>query len=293
MIKSMTGFGRGEYLVDGREYSVEIKTINHRYLDISVRLPRQYSFFEDYTRKAIAKVISRGKVDVSIQFSNFGNELKQVSFDEKLIKIYLNEASLLEEKLGIKNDLSFCRVLQLPEVVKVEVSENEEELIKEYSVALNKALEKLKIMREVEGSNLKNDIINKCNNLLLIMGKIEEKSKAVVKEYKLKLQDRVNELLKDINIQIDDTRLMTEVAVFADKASIDEELVRFKSHVNQLKQTLQLDEPIGKKLDFIVQEMNRETNTIGSKANDLDISQSVIELKNEIEKVREQIQNIE
>jgi len=293
MIKSMTGFGRGEYLVDGREYSVEIKTINHRYLDISVRLPRQYSFFEDYTRKAIAKVISRGKVDVSIQFSNFGNELKQVSFDEKLIKIYLNEASLLEEKLGIKNDLSFCRVLQLPEVVKVEVSENEEELIKEYSVALNKALEKLKIMREVEGSNLKNDIINKYNNLLLIMGKIEEKSKAVVKEYKLKLQDRVNELLKDINIQIDDTRLMTEVAVFADKASIDEELVRFKSHVNQLKQTLQLDEPIGKKLDFIVQEMNRETNTIGSKANDLDISQSVIELKNEIEKVREQIQNIE
>jgi len=293
MIKSMTGFGRGEYLVDGREYAVEIKTINHRYLDINVRLPRQYSFFEDYTRKAIAKSISRGKVDVSIQFSNFGNELKQVSFDEKLIKTYLDEASLLEQKFGIKNDLSFCRALQLPEVVKVQVDENEEEIIKEFSVALNSALDKLKEMREVEGVNLRNDITNKCENLLLILSKVEEKSNSVVQEYKVKLQDRVNELLKDANVKIDDTRLATEVALFADKASIDEELVRFKSHVKQLKTTLQLDEPIGKKLDFIIQEMNRETNTIGSKANDLIISQAVIELKNEIEKIREQIQNIE
>ena len=293
MIKSMTGFGRGEYSTDGREYCVEIKTINHRYLDINVRLPRQYSFFEDYIRKTISKAISRGKVEVNVQFSNFGNELKQVSFDENLIKTYLSEANLLEEKFGIKNDLSFCRVLQLPEVVKVEAGENEEELIKEFSFALDNALEKLKDMREVEGTNLKNDITNKCDNLLVILEKVERNSKDVVQLYKGKLRGRINELLKDINVQIDDTRLATEVAVFADKASIDEEVVRFKSHVAQLKQTLQLDEPIGKKLDFIVQEINRETNTIGSKANDLDISQSVIELKNEIEKIREQIQNIE
>jgi len=293
MIKSMTGFGRGEYSTDGREYTVEIKTINHRYLDINIRLPRQYSFFEDFTRKTIAKTISRGKVDVNIQFSSFGNELKQVSFDESLIKTYLEEAKLLEENLGIKNDLSFCRLLQLPEVVKVEAGENEEELIREFSISLDNALLKLKEMREVEGSNLRNDIIIKCDNLLSILGKIEEKSNVVVSEYKVKLKDRLDELLKDINVQIDDVRLATEVAVFADKASIDEEIVRFKSHVNQLKQTLGLDEPIGKKLDFIVQEMNRETNTIGSKANDLDISKAVIELKNEIEKVREQIQNIE
>ena len=293
MIKSMTGFGRGEYSVDGREYTAEIKTINHRYLDITVRLPRQYSFFEEYTRKAISKSLSRGKVEVSIHFNNFGNELKQVSFDEKLINIYLNEAKLLEDKFGIKNDLSFCRALQLPEVVKVEASENEEQLINEFSIALEEALEKLKIMREVEGTNLKNDIILKCDTLLSIIAKIEERATLLVIEYKTKLQARVNELLKDINIQLDETRLATEVAVFADKASIDEEIVRFKSHVEQLKQTLQLNEPIGKKLDFIVQEMNRETNTIGSKANSLDISQSVIELKNEIEKIREQIQNIE
>jgi len=293
MIKSMTGFGRGEYVVNGREYVVELKTINHRYLDINIRLPRQYSFFEDYTRKAISKAISRGKVDVSIQFNNFGSELKQVSFDEKLIKVYLDEAILLEEKFGIKNDLSFCRSLQLPDVVKVEANENEEELLKEFSNALTNALTKLKEMREIEGNNLRNDLTNKCNNLLVILSKIEEKSEVIVNEYKIKLQDRVNELLKDINTQIDETRLATEVAIFADKASIDEEIVRFKSHVNQLKNTLELDEPIGKKLDFIVQEMNRETNTIGSKANNLEISKSVIELKNEIEKIREQIQNIE
>ena len=293
MIKSMTGFGRGEYSIDSREYIAEIKTINHRYLDINVRLPRQCSFFEDYARKTISKAISRGKVDVSIQFNNFGSELKEVFFDEKLIKLYLDEANLLEEKFGIKNDLSFCRALQLPEVVKIEVNENEEELIKEFAVALDNALNKLKEMREVEGSNLKSDLILKCDNLLDILKKIEEKSKVVVQEYKAKLQERVNELLKDVNIQLDDSRLATEVAVFADKASIDEEMVRFKSHVAQLKHTLELNEPIGKKLDFIVQEMNRETNTIGSKANDLDISQAVIELKNEIEKIREQIQNIE
>jgi len=293
MIKSMTGFGRGEYSPDGREYCVEIKTINHRYLDINVRLPRQYSFFEDYTRKTIAGAISRGKVDVNIRFENFGNELKQVSFDENIIKAYLAEASLLEEKFGIKNDLSFCRALQLPEVVKVDAGESEEELIKEFSIALNNALDKLKDMREIEGANLKNDITGKCENLLIILNRIEEKSKVVVSEYKIKLRERVNELLKDVEAVIDETRLAAEIAIFADKASIDEELVRFKSHVNQLNRTLQLDEPIGKKLDFIVQEMNRETNTIGSKANDLDISQAVIELKNEIEKIREQIQNIE
>jgi len=293
MIKSMTGFGRGEYSVNGREYVVEIKTINHRYLDINIRLPRQYSFFEDYTRKTISKTISRGKVDVNIQFNNFGSELKQLSFDEKLIKMYLDEAVLLEEKFGIKNDLSFCRSLQLPEVLKVEADENEEELIKEFSSALNNALNKLKEMREIEGDNLKNDLSKKCDNLLIILSKIEEKSEFIVNEYKAKLQERVNELLKDINVKIDETRLATEVAIFADKASVDEETVRFKSHVNQLKNTLELDEPIGKKLDFIVQEMNRETNTIGSKANNLEISKSVIELKNEIEKIREQIQNIE
>lgn len=293
MIKSMTGFGRNEYAVGGREYTVEVKTINHRYLDFNIRLPRQFSFFEDYIRKIVPKYISRGKVDVNIQFSSFGDELKSIKFDENLISLYLNEAKVIEEKFGIKNDLSFCRVMQLPDVVKVDDDKDEEQLINELSEALAGALEKLKSMREVEGNNLYKDLTAKTANLLTILSKIEEKSKLVVVEYKTKLKERVDELLKDVNTQLDDTRLATEVAIFADKASIDEEIVRFKSHIKQFNHTLELDEPVGKKLDFIVQELNRETNTIGSKANDLDISSSVIELKNEIEKIREQIQNIE
>ena len=293
MIKSMTGFGRNEYAVGGREYTVEVKTINHRYLDFNIRLPRQFSFFEDYIRKIVPKYISRGKVDVNIQFSSFGDELKSIKFDENLISLYLNEAKVIEEKFGIKNDLSFCRVMQLPDVVKVDDDKDEEQLVNELSEALTGALEKLKSMREVEGNNLYKDLTAKTANLLTILSKIEEKSKLVVVEYKTKLKERVDELLKDVNTQLDDTRLATEVAIFADKASIDEEIVRFKSHIKQFNHTLELDEPVGKKLDFIVQELNRETNTIGSKANDLDISSSVIELKNEIEKIREQIQNIE
>lgn len=293
MIKSMTGFGRGEYSVSGREYVVVIKTINHRYLEINTRLPRQYSFFEDTARKAISKAISRGKVDISLQFNNFGSELKEVSFDENMIKTYLDEASLLEEKFGIKNDLSFCRALQLPEVVKVEAGENEEELIKEFNIAISSALDNLKEMRQVEGENLKSDIIKKCDNLLNVFARIEERATSVVGEYKLKLKARIDELVKDTNVIVDESRVAAEVAIFADKSCIDEEIVRFKSHISQLKTTLNSDEPIGKKLDFIIQELNRETNTIGSKSSDLIISDAVIELKNEIEKIREQIQNIE
>lgn len=293
MIKSMTGFGRGELTGLCREYVVEIKTVNHRYLDISVRLPRQFSFLEDFARKTVAKSISRGKVDISIQVNSFGDKNKSVSFDEDLLKVYLEEAKSLEESYDIKNDLTFCRALTLPEIVKVDVNEDEEELLKEFEIVLNKAIDNLKVMREEEGRHLTTDIIEKSHKLNDIFSNIENRSGAVVIEYKEKLTERINELLKDTEVTIDETRLATEVAIFADKSAIDEEIVRFKSHVSQLIKTLELDEPIGKKLDFIVQEMNREVNTIGSKANDLVITNSVIELKNEIEKIREQIQNIE
>lgn len=293
MIKSMTGFGRGELTDLGREYVVEIKTVNHRYLDVSVRIPRQFSFLEDFARKTVAKSISRGKVDINIQVNSFGDKNKSVSFDEELLKVYLEEAKSLEECFDIKNDLTFCRALTLPEIVKVEANENEEELLKEFEVVLNKAIDNLKAMREEEGKHLTSDIVEKCQKLNEIFCNIENRSDAVVVEYKEKLSERITELLKDTDVIIDETRLATEVAIFADKAAIDEEIVRFKSHVSQLIKTLELNEPIGKKLDFIVQEMNREVNTIGSKANDLVITNSVIELKNEIEKIREQIQNIE
>ena len=293
MIKSMTGFGRGEFNGLGNEYVVEIKTVNHRYLDISVRLPRQFSFLEDFARKTVSKAISRGKVDINIQINSFGSKSKSVSFDEELLKIYLEEAKTLEGTCDIKNDLTFCRALTLPEIVKVEASDNEEELIKELEIVLNKAIDNLKVMREEEGKHLADDIIEKSKILNDIFGNIESRSNNVVLEYKEKLSERIKELLKDTDITIDENRIATEVAIFADRSAIDEEIVRFKSHVSQLINTLKLNEPIGKKLDFIVQEMNREVNTIGSKANDLVITNSVIELKNEIEKIREQIQNIE
>lgn len=292
MIKSMTGFGRGELSCAGREYVVEIKTVNHRYLDISVRLPRQFAFFEDFARKAIAKAISRGKVDINIQVNSFGDKEKIVSFDEELLSVYLDEAVALEERLNIKNDLTFCRALQLPEVVKVSNSQNEEELLREFETVLNSALDSLRVMRQDEGNHLASDIVQKCEGLSKIFKNVEDRSKDVVTEYRDKLNERIKEVLQNKSI-VDESRLAMEVAVFADKSSIDEEIVRFKSHINQLLKTLELDEPIGKKLDFIVQEMNREVNTIGSKANNLDITNSVIELKNEIEKIREQIQNIE
>ncbi len=292
MIKSMTGFGRGELACNGREYVVEIKTVNHRYLDVSIRLPRQFAFFEDFARKTVAKAISRGKVDINIQVNSFGDKEKCVSFDEDLIKVYLDEATTLEEKFNIKNDLTFSKMFELPEVIKVSGNQNEEELLGEFGEVLNVALENLKNMRQEEGEHLAKDISKKCEGLSDIFKNVENKSQDVVKEYREKLNERIEEILQDKSI-IDENRLAMEVAVFADKSSIDEEIVRFKSHIKQLLKTLELDEPIGKKLDFIVQEMNREVNTIGSKANNLAITNSVIELKNEIEKIREQIQNIE
>lgn len=293
MIKSMTGFGRSEYLSNGREYTVEIKTVNHRYNDVSIRLPRQYSFLEEHARKLISKHISRGKIDVNITITEFKNEDRKILFDEGLIKSYIKEAELLDEGLGIKNDLSFSRVMNLPEVVKVSADMEEEKIVKEFDIVLKDAIGNLGKMREVEGESLKKDIILKSENLLKIFKEIENKSECVVEEYREKLKNRLDELTKNTPGVIDENRFAAEVAIFADKSSIDEELVRFKSHISQLIKTLDIEEPIGKKLDFIVQEMNREVNTIGSKANNLDITRAVIELKNEIEKIREQIQNIE
>lgn len=292
MIKSMTGFGRGELSCNGREYVVEIKTVNHRYLDVSIRLPRQFAFFEDFARKVVSKAISRGKVDINIQVNSFGNKEKCVSFDEELLKIYLDEANALEKSFNIKNDLTFSKVFELPEVIKISGNENEEELLNEFGEVLNVALDNLKKMRQEEGEHLAKDITKKCEVLSDIFENVENRGKDVVREYREKLSERIKEVLQDKSV-VDENRLAMEVAVFADKSSIDEEIVRFKSHIKQLLKTLELEEPIGKKLDFIVQEMNREVNTIGSKANNLDITDSVIELKNEIEKIREQIQNIE
>lgn len=293
MIRSMTSFGRGEYFNLRREYTVEVKSINHRYYDINVRLPKQYSFLEEIIRKTVPKYITRGKTDIIVVINDFRDNGKRVLFNEDLLKTLIGEANNLQEIYGIKNDLSFSGIVSNQDILRVSANEKQEELVQEFIIALNSALESSKNMREIEGRILNDDIIKKVEKINNLLKEIEERAPYVIYEYRTKLQARINELLLNTDVQLDENKINIEVAVFADKASIDEEITRFKSHNLQLLNTLESNEPVGKKLDFIIQELNREVNTIGSKANDLIITQHVIELKNIIEMIREQVQNIE
>jgi len=293
MPRSMTGFGRGEYENLGIEYTVEIKSVNHRYYDLNIRLPRQYSFLEEVIRKEVALKLSRGKIDVNVTINDFNNSSKKVLFNEELISIYMEEAKKLEQIYGLKNNFSFSNILNIPEIVSLEKDDNQDALINDFKKTLLMAFENLALMKDSEGNNLKNDIILKVKKLKELFVRIEERADLVIGEYRDKLKARVLELSSLSEVNIDESRLATEVAIFADKACIDEEITRFKSHINQLVSTLELNESIGKKLDFIIQEMNREVNTMGSKSTDLTITNTVIELKNILEQIREQIQNIE
>ena len=293
MPRSMTGFGRGEYENSGIEYTVEIKSVNHRYYDLNIRLPRQYSFLEEVIRKEVALKLSRGKIDVSVIINDFNNTTKQVLFNEDLIKSYMEEAKKLEELYGLKNNFAFSNILSIPDIVSIEKDDNQEHIINDFKKALFAAFDNLALMKETEGKNLKENIVLKVNKLEELFVKIEERADLVIEEYRDKLKARVLELSGLSEVNIDEARLATEVAIFADKSCIDEEITRFKSHIKQLLDTLELNESIGKKLDFIIQEMNREVNTTGSKSTDLVITNTVIELKNILEQIREQIQNIE
>ncbi|MCX8131008.1 MAG: YicC family protein [Clostridia bacterium] len=292
MIKSMTGFGRGEYQEEGKEFLVEIKTVNHRYSDIFVKMPRQISFLEDKVREIVGKSISRGKVDVYISYEDYSDDSKNVLFDEPLAKTYIKALETLREKYNLKDDITVSLVARFPDVLRVEKNEEDGEkiwlLLKK---ALEKAVESLLVMRQNEGKELKNNLLERANYIEEILKKITERSPNVVKEYRIKLENRLKELLEQQTV--DESRMATEVAIFADRCSIDEEIVRLGSHISQLREALNMEQPVGRKLDFLIQEMNREINTIGSKANDLVITKHVVEIKSELEKVREQIQNIE
>lgn len=294
MIRSMTGFGRGRAQADGREFLVEIKTVNHRYCDIYIKLPRQISFLEDKVREVIGKSISRGKVDVFINYEDFSEDSKNILIDEGLAKTYIKSVEYLRDKYGLKDDISVSLIAKFPDILKVEKPEEDEEKIWNLLYeALSHALDSLISMRETEGEGLKNDLLERTDAIEKVVQEISIRAPEVVKEYKCKLENRIKEILEQQ--VIDENRLAMEVAIFADRCNIDEELVRLESHINQLRQTLNSDSdtPVGRKLDFLIQEMNREINTIGSKANDLSITQSVVEIKSELEKIREQIQNIE
>ena len=292
MLKSMTGFGRGEHQEEGKEFLVEIKTVNHRYCDIFIKMPRQISFLEDKVRELISKGLSRGKIDVFISFDNYGDDSKSIAFDESLAKAYIHVLELLRDKYKLQDDISVSLISRFPDVLKIEKPEEDQEKIWQLlKVAVENALHSLVVMRENEGQELKNSLLEKADHIENVLKGISARSSGVVKEYKLKLENRIKELLEQQTF--DENRLAMEIAIFADRCSIDEEIVRLGSHISQLREALSLEQPVGRKLDFLIQEMNREINTIGSKANDLVITKEVVEIKSELEKVREQIQNIE
>lgn len=291
MIKSMTGFGRGKYENEGRAYTVEIKSVNHKYTDINVRIPRFLNSVEDKIRKRISEDISRGKVDVFVNFENYSNKGITIKINKELAKEYINQLKELADETNVNFDINVIDISKLPEILKLEDEENDELIANELMIAVNSALENFVAMREKEGQKLIEDIEKR---IYLIQDKVNEIisfSSTLVEEYIAKLETRVNELLKPGTV--DENRLLQEIVIFSDKSSIEEELTRLKSHISQFLELIKQSSPIGKKIDFLIQEINREVNTIGSKANCLDITNRVIEIKTEVENIREQIQNIE
>ncbi|SHH09863.1 YicC/YloC family endoribonuclease [Tepidibacter thalassicus] len=293
MAVSMTGFGRGEYKDEKFHFIVECKSVNHKYTDISVKIPRKISFLEDKVRQLVKEYIKRGRVDLFIKFELIGESDISLNLDINLAKQYYNILNKIKEEINVIDDISVLSIAKFPDVIKMEEKEEEEEIIwNSLKNALINALLKLKDMREVEGVKLSQDIKLRCSLLQKYIEEIESLSYNVVIEYKEKLENRIKELLGD-TIDIDENRLSQEVAIYADRSNITEEIVRFKSHIKQIEKTIDLNDLIGRKIDFLIQEMNREINTIGSKSSNLRITELVVEVKSELEKIREQIQNIE
>ncbi len=292
MIKSMTGFGRCEIQKESRKFTVELKSVNHRYLDVNIRMPKKLNFFETAIRTLLKSYANRGKVDIFITYEDLSQTQVSVKYNAALAAEYLKYLKQMEEEFGLENDVRVSTLSRYPEVFTMEEqSEDEEELWNGLKEALEGAFTQFVETRKTEGENLKKDILSKLDLLEEQIVFIEERSPQIIAEYRAKLEDKMKELLADT--QIEENRIAAEVILFADKICTDEEVVRLKSHIQHMRNTLEEKEGIGRKLDFIAQEMNREANTILSKANDLEVSNHAISLKTEIEKIREQIQNIE
>ncbi|WP_461810729.1 YicC/YloC family endoribonuclease [Faecalimonas sp.] len=292
MIKSMTGFGRCEISEAERKFTVELKGVNHRYLEVNIRMPKKLNFFEASIRNLLKKYAQRGKVDIFITYEDFSENQVSLKYNENLAEEYLRYFKQMKEKFSLENDIRVSTLSRYPEIFTMEEQEiDEEEIWNVLEKALEGAFSQFVSTRITEGEALKKDIVSKLDEMLVLVGKIEERSPAIVSEYREKLEMKVQELLTDT--QIEESRIASEVVIFADKICTDEETVRLRSHISHMKDTLEEAEGIGRKLDFIAQEMNREANTILSKANDLEVSNHAIDLKTGIEKIREQIQNIE
>lgn len=294
MIKSMTGFGRGEFADGKRNITVEIKSVNHRYSDINIRMSRRYSFVEDYIKKEIKKFAKRGKIEVSIMVENITESDITIRLNEPIAEQYIENLNRLQDQYELDGEVELSLIAGFPEVFKqIPDVEDEEEMKISILTPVRQAVENLDNMRRLEGEKLAEDLLSRGKYILDLVNKIETKAEDVPNEYADKLKARISELL-DGNVEIPEDRIMLEAAIFADKCNITEELTRLKSHVHQLDAIINTGKgPDGKKLDFLVQEMNREANTIGSKANNIDITGIMLQVKAEIEKIREQVQNIE
>ena len=292
MIKSMTGFGRCEVAENNRKFTVEIKSVNHRYLDVNIKMPKKLNFFESAIRAELKNYISRGKVDLFISYEDYTENHANIRYNRELAAEYRKYLRQMQEEFGLEDDIRVSTLSRYPEVFTMEEQNVDEgELWKELRKAIQGAAESFVQTRVAEGERLREDLLQKLDGMLGLVDFIAERSPRIVQEYRQKLEERVKDLLGDA--QVDESRLLTEVTIFADKVCVDGELVRLRSHIETTKATLQEGGSIGRKLDFIAQEMNREANTTLSKSNDLEVSNCAIELKTEIEKVREQIQNIE
>ena len=295
MIKSMTAFGRARKIVGDKDITVEIRSVNNRFLDCSVRLPRAFSFLEEKIKPYLqSKSVSRGKVDVSINIDVLSSPIPDISIDEGYASAYINALRLLQEKFDLRDDISTMRVAQNHDIFVIRKSDEDTE--KEWadvSSVLDEAIDKFIAGRLREGENIKRDLVSKVNNIRSLTEKIAQLSSNDISEYRAKLEAKLRDMLSDNRLVFDENRILTECAIFSDKIAIDEELVRLSSHFDGFDDIINSDEPAGRKLDFLVQEMNRETNTIGSKCQNASIAKAVVEIKCELEKIREQIQNIE
>lgn len=293
MIRSMTGYGKQSLNVDGREYQIEIKSVNHRYLDINIKMPKTLSYLEEAVKKEISEKIKRGKVDVFITYENNSKEGRNITINKELARLYIEQLKELAEEEKISSNIEVMEIAKFPDILTIKADEEDEKIKQEIIQVTTEATNKIVEMKAIEGEKIAQDLLQRISKIENKIMEISSKSTGLIEEYVVKLEKRIQEILK--TEEIDKSRIAQEVVIYADKCSIQEEITRLKSHIYQFRNliTNNQNETIGKKLDFIIQEMNRETNTIGSKANNLEITNGVIDIKTEIEDIREQIQNIE
>ena len=294
MIRSMTGFGRCETVLNGREITVEIKSVNHRYFEFSCRTPRGYGFLDDKLKSFVNSKVSRGKIDVFVSVGSSDDVPAEVTVNHQLVSGYLKAMKEIGSTYGVADDVSIVSLSRFPDVFTVhKAPDDEEQITADVLSATQTAVDSFIAMREAEGEKMKTDILSRAKTILSIVEEVEQRSPQTVKEYENRLLEKIKQTLSDSGMNIDEQRVLTEVAVFSDKVAVAEETVRLRSHFEQLSKFMEYDVPVGRKIDFIIQEMNREANTIGSKVQDATLAHKVVDIKSEIEKIREQVQNIE